>query len=929
MIFTRAGERAHPYVIVQNGARVGLHEVNIKEELEVNVSSGGLNSLWLFIRDMNNRFNNLILRYQLMFQGISVPGQVVASLSLRNIESQAVLRVALQEAFERMSQRSSDSWEQVFRYYGLNRRGALRDMDLDIIFAAPIVIGISSDGYGACRSTDYLREFKINDRLTLKVKSHRSQGDNCAFECLRFKNGSIPSISVLRKQFDIKGAVSWEQLERLSTYVQCPVRVIKINGKRVTYMDGSFVDFKKSGHLVLLHRFHYWSVLDVKTIDNRCIKCGEYYEDEHECTLKAIQAHRFLELKNKGRDLFFDIETRSDINDKFHVKDKVFYPQKAVLACWYVPATGLRKIVWGLNCIAEFIDWLEKEKVFYYIRAHNGGAFDYYFIIHEILKRSYDPEDFNFNNVLLRGSSKILSIEFKGHRFLDTYNHLVGSLEYLCNSFKVETKKITSCIVNGKEWSSKEIMLLDQYELTPEQYIQRLREIGLAQAYEDYCLTDCISLAEVWESYYDSAQTLFKKALPKVSASSFTSSFSNKLTIPSLAKWGWLEKQKELKKKTWFPVLKTRAYELSYSAVIGGISHVQHYGYHSEPLVCLDVVSLYVWAMMQNVYPVGEPLHTEVYVRGKLGVYMCSYVKCKDDPITDIPVLHDGVLDWTKTECENRSLSSIDIERIWRRGGTVEIIDGIYWEESENCFKDFLEVFTAEKKRQDTLVGTDEYNESLRNVTKLIGNALYGKMLERSAKTSLSIVDHPNDLFGMDFDFTQCWIYRSNGKYIVRTPSTAENKSPFHLGVFVLAYSRDLMMSFFDKVGRENVIATETDSLYIKQEHAYRLQDVIGKEVGMLSIDIENIVESYFLSKKGYALRYMVGNQLKEKFRLKGVHKEALKWEKYEEWYQTGSVTFNDIQVFVRHLFDLNNTQIHIGKLDKTVTLPNKRQKVK
>jgi hypothetical protein len=129
-------------------------------------------------------------------------------------------------------------------------------------------------------------------------------------------------------------------------------------------------------------------------------------------------------------------------------------------------------------------------------------------------------------------------------------------------------------------------------------------------------------------------------------------------------------------------------------------------------------------------------------------------------------------------------------------------------------------------------------------------------------------------------------------------------------------------------VGRENVIATETDSIYIKKEHLHRLQPVIGNEIGMLSVDIDDIKESYFLSKKGYAIRYMDKGNIKEKFRLKGVHSAALNWDKYVEWYEKGMVTFNDIQVFVRHLFDMEKSQIHIGRLDKTVMTNEKRQEI-
>ncbi len=168
-----------------------------------------------------------------------------------------------------------------------------------------------------------------------------------------------------------------------------------------------------------------------------------------------------------------------------------------------------------------------------------------------------------------------------------------------------------------------------------------------------------------------------------------------------------------------------------------------------------------------------------------------------------------------------------------------------------------------------------------------------------------------------DADFSKCFIYNWENKFIVRTMSTTVNKSPIYLGVFVLAYSRDLMMNYFDIIGRDNVIATETDSMYFHSSHLPKIADKIGKEIGYLDIDdFGNIKRAYFLAKKAYALHNPDNPDPKKryKYRLKGVPSKCLSWIKYEEWWDTGSTSFT-VNHFKRDLF--NDSSIRIGDMIK------------
>ncbi len=957
-------QRQNAYRIEQYNGRTwvvvrSIAEVDFSLPLHIDCESHGFGSLLQFIYDVNSTY--VRARYQFLFRGLHDPNLIIASTPVLRIDNEQMLRRALQAVLESISQRGEDSWQLVRRYFGLGDEDVI---DLDMLFAQPIIVHVETVAYGGCYTRSEGEHVNIiNGALSVVTKLRRSTNNNCAFDCLRFFGIPFDSPSMLRRLNGLgrNSYVSAQSLENISVSLGRPLKVIqKGRGGLLRYVTtDECVNIKIApDHLVLLKNNHYSPIVDFRVTERqRCTTCARYYVGTHKCREQDQKNARYKFLKSDRRNAFFDIETRAMLDKPHYVKDKPFYPQAPVLACLYIPSNNEELVFEGLNCIDDFLAWIVSSKFKYAVRAHNGGCFDYYPVLAAILRTDYTREDFSFDNLMIRGSSKILCFTYKEHKFFDTYNHLADSLDGLCNSFKVKNKKIDEIICNGTIWKTKDIMLLEKDTLDAADYLPRLEELGLKEAYIKYCMYDCKSLAEIWDSYSKATCDLYSKVLPQKKPDEIYVEIQNCLTVPALAKKGWQWKMTELEYELWEPKKGTEHYKGCYNAVIGGISHVQHQGLQKD-LACLDVVSLYVWAMMRNTFPFGAPIDTMVYVPGKLGVYKCKSVTCNDDPIMDVPTLRDGILDWTCRESEDRYLASIDIDRIRNRGGTVIIESGFYWEEQRDLFSDFLDPFTQEKMRQDVLKASKspDFNVAIRNVSKLTGNSLYGKMLERIARMVLSIVDHPNDLFGYSYDYSKCFIYCANGKYMIKTPSTDENKSPFHIGVFILAYSRDHMMGIFDMVGRENIVATETDSLYIPRHLVNRLEPIIGAEIGMLDLEIPNIIESYFLGKKAYAIRYkptfkndelipFEGKPVKiiasdddtvtlynksilrkddilyaEKFRLKGVQNSALYWDKYVECWLNGEVTFNDIQVFTRHLFD-EESNIKIGVSSKKIKI--------
>jgi hypothetical protein len=278
-------------------------------------------------------------------------------------------------------------------------------------------------------------------------------------------------------------------------------------------------------------------------------------------------------------------------------------------------------------------------------------------------------------------------------------------------------------------------------------------------------------------------------------------------------------------------------------------------------------------------------------------------------------------------------------------GQSLEIVKGLIWRESYNPFVAVLSDITNMKKQQDIYKTErpDLYNCSLRECCKLLGNSLYGKTMERCALSKWHEFATLADYLAMtpiEQDKLVQPVHYCNNSLYVKTPEQRQKEAPLQFGVFVLAHTRDLMQRYFDIIGRENIIATETDSIYCSQKSLQPLlvsQDplfCIGTDLGQMVIEMDNITEAFFLGKKCYSVR--IGKN-KYKHRLKGVPGKFLNWSAYRRLFLQWEVTFpyvcdspdgesstepqgDDAMVqFQRNLFSAASSGVKLKKLWKTV----------
>jgi hypothetical protein len=235
--------------------------------------------------------------------------------------------------------------------------------------------------------------------------------------------------------------------------------------------------------------------------------------------------------------------------------------------------------------------------------------------------------------------------------------------------------------------------------------------------------------------------------------------------------------------------------------------------------------------------------------------------------------------------------------------------------------------------RQDVLKRAKDpsYNPSLRQTCKLLMNSLYGKMLQRSKHCTYTNTTNAEI---QPEDFTE--IIFANGQVYTKVQEESDNEC-LHLGAFILAYSRKIMGSYFDLIGRENVIHTETDSIFCANEHLAKIPDSgdglikYGKQWGNMEVEFNDCKYMIALQKKCYfAERDNYGSQIEQlpltkdeyhskccKMAWKGVQSKLLSKEKYQELYRNGEITFQ-CDLFRRFLFG----DIYIGKIEKKITMP-------
>lgn len=311
-------------------------------------------------------------------------------------------------------------------------------------------------------------------------------------------------------------------------------------------------------------------------------------------------------------------------------------------------------------------------------------------------------------------------------------------------------------------------------------------------------------------------------------------------------------------------------------AYYGGRCEAFHIGNVVQPIVEIDVNSMYPYVMKKSRYPIGECEHTH-RPTSDLYVAKCT-VTVKKCNIPILPHRKGGKLLFACGTFTTYA-TSVEIEEAIKNGQIKNIVyhDVYNFTYTEKIFDDFVEHFYT--MRKEAKKRGDSFKS---NLYKLILNSTYGRFAMN------------NDIIVIAKDFKKGEYIDEYKNGLKRYRLSIENNTQknFAIPIFITAYARIELYRLLQQVQNCNYIPLycDTDSVYFTYREYEPLQDFIctvndnfdiGNELGQVSCECYK-AGAFFGAKKYLVITY---NDF-EKLRCKGIQREQQK-----QFLYTGKAT--------------------------------------
>ena len=453
-------------------------------------------------------------------------------------------------------------------------------------------------------------------------------------------------------------------------------------------------------------KFNYKMSKEYETI-NIVIKGGHAYalvdiekkdKDYLEQTLIEIPDYE----NNKREIATYDLET-CDKEDETLTKNNT-----EVYALGYYNGKEYKEIYKkdkDNNVLIKFINYLyydeSSNKIIY---AHNGGKFDTFLLLKELLISnkffitSYLESNGRIINMTIKAINKNKSFEFR-----DSINFIACSLDKACNDFKPTTKKLTGDVdhdkININNCYTKEI-----YKYT-----------------KDYLKNDCISLYEILNIFDSNIYKAYKFNITDI------------LTNASIARRVFLDKYYDVDNKPLYTLDRYTDNELRKYYFGGRNECMTKLGYNKGKFYYVDFTSLYPYVMKKNKYFYGKMNKIVLKDNSKFDNNWFGFVKVlfRHTNKNNIP-LH-GVLAKTNKSTklvfpyvEEWRESIISTEEIKyslnnNLGYEYKYLMVYNWINKDNYFEPIIDELYKMK-----LDAQKKGNKALRSIGKIIINSTYG-----------------------------------------------------------------------------------------------------------------------------------------------------------------------------------------------------------
>ena len=748
------------------------------------------------------------------------------------------------------------------------------------VFDTLIINNIKIIGGGCNKHTTTDKQLKTSF-YEFELYNPCSRQDNCLFKCLAHITDEVIDIKKYRNLTALKGKID----------IADAYKIIKaFTDKQIEIIDFTDIPELSTDIIYILLKDEHYYVIEKFT--------------------EILKKH----ISTKRGTIEFDIETRP--TEKFHLikasNTKSFILKDAITCAHIIKykATESQKITFKTNektSTRQFIDWLNKETLngrTYNILAHNGGNFDFYFIVNILTE-----QELRDTQIQMRGIT-IIGINYRGHLFKDSYCFLTFGLDSLSKNFKVTNGKITELIVNGEQITSTQLCFYKP-DLTFEQFLElEFSDPDFWKQYIKYCMYDCIALHEIWTKFTKCVNDLISSINPYLLKSCPLMSTN---TIGSHSKKLLNELNKESGNGDMFGKHKKmldlfingnkEKYQFLCKFKRGGISHCNKAGKHTTGITGVDIASQYPASLIYAKIPVGLSHWTEKYNPFFKGFYHLKNLVFSTEytfkPIASIK--DNGVLNWTNDNINEIYLDSYTIQYLKDNYGllTFDVVSGLVSSQditADKLFGLYVNTFYTEKKHQDELKKTDDpsYNPALRETIKLYLNSLTGKLVEDpSAHYSLKVIqgllaadkyegNSNNRVIQDDLDLQKMPKHQFNGIEVVKDICENEGKINDWIiaGIMVYSYSKRLLFEYIKCLpnNSNDVIHVETDSIYfsnkLQSQFLENVDNYVGSYPCKMGDDLGNLkIEkstsegqiAYFLGKKFYHITNESGSITKVK----------------------------------------------------------------
>jgi len=762
------------------------------------------------------------------------------------------------------------------------------------IMVTRVKVSVIRENRGGCYKGGQDKLTNIGDTCVINP---RSKNNNCFFACIKDYMGPEQArrYNVIRQEFNIEKdgqipiSVGLAIFQKYNIVADAKLSIFDSDTK-IWHGD-------RAQALTICLEDNHYTIRKVSTkLKQKCPDCLRCWNGAklHTCDAKRVK-YVNAKIKKTGRYLLSNMKAENGVNnDEIIHYDLETYRRTVgdhIVQTPYVlgytskqHTNGEFRYFAGDDCIEQFVSWLVALDGDVIINAFNGANFDSYFLVADILKRGVP-------NLTVNNGS-IIGMKYSNIKMFDICKHLQGSLKSNLKEMKCDVQKGDFNHDLATRW---------------EEMVEDLKTECLL-----YLRGDVMGLSEL----YGKVNTaIFDKY--KVNITSYISTSSLTFNI-------WKSKMNKE-----FIMLPTSEQETAFrQAVRGGRTYKSKHKFVStdresflrgdtkfddikDYIVDADVVSLYPTAMAKYEYPVGDCIKlsdTDIASNmlpadAKIGIYEISYIANKN-------LAHavggrrdeTGKLWWDLTDSRGW-YSSVDVEDMIANGYKITYHSGYYWTQTAPIFADYINELFADKAKAEK--GTATYT-----LAKLFMNALYGKMIQRPIYTKSAIIQTNSEYWKFWGQNTVNELTEVGKYYHISGSPRDEQKQekcitkPTHLGVFILAYSRRIMLNYMKEANpyfdcalryssndRKEQLAndfyyTDTDSLQMHVSSVKRIARLGDKTLGGITDDLGDarILRGIWVAPKLYMLEYVKrgDSKLHYHFRGKGLSNALLSVKAFE-----------------------------------------------